>query len=75
MIARKKYPITLVDTGGLGGERWAAEIEHQVNIALEEADVVVMLFDGQAGLLPLDRELIQVFRSADFTRRRASSAS
>ena len=59
---RKKYPVTLVDTGGLGGDRWAAEIEHQVNIALEEADVVVMLFDGQAGLLPLDRELIKGFQ-------------
>ena len=62
IIANQKYPIKLVDTGGLGGERWAAEIENQVNIALEEADVVVMLFDGQAGLLPLDRELITGFQ-------------
>src|SRR3954471_23308407 len=45
----KRYPITLVDTGGLGGERFAEEIEHQVSIALQEADVVLMLFDGQSG--------------------------
>ena len=58
----KKYAIVLIDTGGLGGERWAVEIEHQVNIALEAADVVVMVFDGQSGMLPLDRELIQGFQ-------------
>lgn len=55
----KKYSIHLVDTGGLGGERFAEEIENQVNIALQTADVVLMLFDGEAGLTSLDRELIQ----------------
>jgi GTPase len=55
----KTYPILLVDTGGLGGERFAEEIENQVNIALESADVVVMLFDGKEGLTTLDQELIQ----------------
>jgi GTP-binding protein len=55
----KKYSIHLVDTGGLGGERFAEEIENQVNIALQTADVVLMLFDGEAGLTSLDQELIQ----------------
>jgi GTP-binding protein len=58
----KKYPIVLVDTGGLGGDRFTDEIRHQVDIALSAADVAIMLFDGQVGLLPHDRELIQGFQ-------------
>jgi GTP-binding protein len=58
IFPKKTYPILLVDTGGLGGDRFAEEIQHQVNIALETADVVIMLFDGEAGLTPLDEELI-----------------
>ncbi len=55
----------IVDTGGLGhweGEKknldlWEKEIERQVEAALDDADVIVMLTDVTEGLTPLDREI------------------
>lgn len=55
----KKYDLTVVDTGGLGGERFTQEIEEQVQLALDEADIVLFLFDSQAGLTPMDWEIIR----------------
>jgi GTPase len=51
---------TLVDTGGfdcLGKERLSIEVSRQVEIAIEEADLVILLFDGKAGLTPGDKDL------------------
>ncbi len=58
-VLGKKMSIELVDTGGLGGDRWAAEIERQVQLGLSEADVVLVLLDSQSGLTPLDREVLR----------------
>ncbi len=55
----ERYAVTLVDTGGLGGDRFAEEIDRQVRMALEEAHVVMMLFDGQAGLIPADEDVLK----------------
>ena len=55
----------LVDTGGLvGGEEDAlvAHVRHQAAVALEEADVVLLLLDGQEGLTLLDREVADAAR-------------
>jgi GTP-binding protein len=60
-VKARKMPITLVDTGGLGGERFADEIAKQVKIALEDADAVLFLFDVRVGVTPADRELLQGF--------------
>ena len=58
-IDGKGLPVTLVDTGGLGGDRFADEIEKQVKLALNEADVILFLFDSQSGLTPLDEDLLR----------------
>ncbi|MEO5969454.1 MAG: ribosome biogenesis GTPase Der, partial [Bdellovibrionia bacterium] len=58
-VGGKSLPILVVDTGGLGGERFANEIQAQVKTALENADMVLFVFDGQAGLTPLDQELLR----------------
>lgn len=55
----RTLPITLIDTGGLGGERFAEEISRQVDLALHEADVVLALFDAQAGYTPADESVIR----------------
>ncbi len=50
----------VIDTGGLvpGSEdEMAGQIERQVRVALEEADVVVLVVDGQTGPAPLDEEI------------------
>lgn len=58
-VGGKRYEVNLIDTGGLGGDRFAEEIAFQVQTALERADAVVALFDGQAGYTPADQEVIQ----------------
>lgn len=58
-INKKGVPVTIVDTGGLGGERFSDEIERQVAVALDKAHVILFLFDSQSGLTPLDEELLK----------------
>lgn len=56
---------TVVDTGGLvPGSRAEIEreINHQVAIALEQAQTVVLVTDGTAGLHPLDEEIADRLR-------------
>jgi GTP-binding protein len=56
----------LVDTGGFisGDEdRFAASIQEQVHLAVAEADALVVIFDGRAGLTPFDRDLAALVRS------------
>lgn len=68
---------TLVDTGGLvpgpinpkdvdadGDKRFTQLINQQVEIALAEADAVVMVVDGQTGLLPDDEAVASQVRKA-----------
>jgi GTP-binding protein len=64
ILLGRKHSFILVDTGGMGGERFAEEIERQVVIALSSADVVLMLFDGEAGYTAHDRDLIQKLKIA-----------
>jgi GTP-binding protein len=68
-VKAKAFPVLVTDTGGLGGERFAEEIEKQVNIALSEADVVLMVFDGQAGLTTADEELVRKMLQAGLAKR------
>lgn len=68
-VKAKAFAVVVTDTGGLGGERFADEIKKQVDIALSEADIVLMVFDGQAGLTPADNELILSFIESGLMRR------
>ncbi len=55
------------DTGGLvpdSTEEMAREVERQVGIALSDAQVVVLVADGAAGLAPLDEEIAERLRRA-----------
>jgi len=56
----------LIDTGGFEpqarGDEIMAVIRRQVQVALEEADLVLFLLDGKDGLTPIDRELFQLLR-------------
>jgi GTP-binding protein len=58
----------LVDTGGfdsLGEGKLSIEVTRQVEIAIEEADLVILLFDGKAGLTPGDEELYLLLKRSD----------
>jgi GTP-binding protein len=56
----------LVDTGGYDDKRTsslAASVRAQSVMAAEEADAVIALFDGRAGMSPVDRDLVQRLRA------------
>jgi GTPase len=55
----------LVDTGGLGFEdpdNLTAQIEEQINAALEQAAVVLLVVDAREGLTPMDQEVTKRLR-------------
>jgi GTP-binding protein len=57
----------VIDTAGLedaGGDSLEARMQGQTDAALDEADLVLMVVDGRAGLTPLDRYF------GDWLRRR-----
>ena len=56
---------TVVDTGGFlhsDADAFAPQIRTQVDHAIAEADLVVVLFDGRSGVTPFDRELVARLR-------------
>jgi len=57
---------SIVDTAGLdldGGKNESrAAIEAQTQVAIEQADVIVLLLDVREGLTPLDREIVGLLR-------------
>jgi len=57
----------VVDTGGLvpnSKEEMNREVERQVQIALDEAQVILLVVDGSAGLQPQDEEIAARLRRA-----------
>lgn len=60
----------LVDTGGLDSETGndlGERVQEQSRRAVEEADVVLFLFDGKDGINPLDREVVDALRKVGKT--------
>ncbi len=57
---------TLIDTGGIedSGLDFYTEIKRQAEIAVDLADVIVLMTDGKDGLLSSDREVAAALRSA-----------
>lgn len=57
--------VTLVDTGGFdppADQAFAAEVHAQIEMALEEADVILCLADGRTGITPQDQEVARYLR-------------
>jgi GTP-binding protein len=55
----------LVDTGGIDFTETSGVVGHvqeQTHLAIEEADVVIFLFDGKEGLNPADTEAVDLLR-------------
>ncbi len=58
VIEHNERLFELWDTGGIGTpDDLAAEVESQIDSALQRADVVLFLVDAQQGLMPLDEEI------------------
>ncbi|RJX31066.1 MAG: ribosome biogenesis GTPase Der [Desulfarculus sp.] len=59
---------TLVDTGGFdppADQEFATEVHAQIELALSEADLILCLTDGRAGLSPLDQEVARRLRRTE----------
>ena len=57
----------LIDTGGFEPDPKTAlkeQIQEQSRLAIEEADVIVLLFDARVGLVPPDRDVVKLLRRA-----------
>jgi len=56
---------TVIDTGGVeakGSSSFTSEINRQVNIAIDEADLILLLVDAKDGLMPSDQDLAALLR-------------
>lgn len=65
LVKRFAFPFTVIDTGGLIGEEespFSDLVRAQAELAIEEADLVLALFDGLVGLHPKDSEVADVLR-------------
>lgn len=59
---------TVVDTGGFSGfesEELRSLVTYQVMQAIEEADAIVMVFDGRQGVTSTDTDLVQRLRRSN----------
>ena len=64
-IIWKDTEFLLIDTGGFDSSQQstiAEGIKRQVEIAIEEADVILLMFDGKAGPVLGDEELLSILR-------------
>lgn len=56
---------TLVDTGGFlenDADAFAGSIQRQILQAVEDSDVIILIFDAKAGLSPFDADLLKMVR-------------
>lgn len=59
-------PFVLIDTGGLSGENIGIDVltARQVRLAIDEAQICVLMVDAREGLLPQDRAILDELRRA-----------
>lgn len=64
---RGRVPFEIVDTGGIGADPdpdFAEPTRQAAEIAIESADVLVLVVDGQSGTTPLDLDLAAKLRAS-----------
>ena len=64
-VSWEETPFTIIDTGGFDDnseDQLTTKIKNQIIKAVEEADRIIFLMDGQKGLLPGDEEMAGALR-------------
>ncbi|HEY8505498.1 MAG TPA: ribosome biogenesis GTPase Der, partial [Gemmataceae bacterium] len=64
-VAEGKFA-ELVDTGGMGlgdADALTAEVEAQIQVAIDQADVILFVVDARDGVVPLDEEVARRLRA------------
>ncbi len=67
-VTRYEKPFLLIDTGGFepaSSDRLLTQMREQSQLAVEEADIVILLMDVRDGLTPSDVEVAQLLRKVD----------
>lgn len=67
-VDRFAFPFILIDTGGfepISEERLLVQMREQSQLAIEEADLILLVMDGQQGLTPSDEEVVGLLRRVD----------
>jgi GTP-binding protein len=67
-VGFERWQATVVDTGGFEPRpttELVAGVRSQVLAAIEEADLIIFVVDGRAGITPLDAEIASVLRRSD----------
>src|SRR5699024_11185253 len=62
------HEFSVIDTGGYvvgSDDIFEAEIDKQVNLAIDEADVILFMVDAHAGITPMDESVTKVLRRVD----------
>lgn len=62
MVNMQGFTFNLIDTGGLVGDEkddFQSEISEQARVAINQADVILVVFDGKIGVHPLDRDIVK----------------
>jgi len=65
-VAAHGKEFMLIDTGGfepLRPDTISVQIREQTQLAIEEADIIIFLADGQAGLTPSDSEIARMLQT------------
>lgn len=58
----------LVDTGGLGvvdDDDLSDDVRHQIEMAIDKADIILLVVDAQIGWMPLDQEVVDRLRGVE----------
>ena len=67
-VVWEDHPFILVDTGGIDDnpeDLLVSHIREQALTAINEADIIVFLMDGRAGLNPADHEVAEILRRTE----------
>ena len=68
LVEHEERYFELVDTGGMGIEdvdNLTKEVEQQIAVAIDEADVLLFVVDTKTGLAPLDQEVAERLRKIE----------
>ncbi len=70
LIERDERHFELVDTGGYGivdADQLSDHVEHQIQRAIDSADLVVFMVDIRDGIVPLDKKIAQMLRKQNLS--------
>lgn len=65
LVERFSVPFILIDTGGIDSDAndvIGKQVLEQALVAAEEADVIIVMFDGSTGCLEGDKEVVRILR-------------